>query len=638
MNAIWPPPAPARDEPAAQAPTWIDAERTSRLVATLTVLYATLVLGLLGAQVWAAAWLGAGLAPVAAAAAMVPLAGLLATLPLARARAGVGVMHARPRKTGRWSRLPRRLGLLREERESGLRLGRLARRPQGVIVPAMGACIVALLAGRSEAGMVGPHAIAAGLAAVVLGFPLLVAERMMDAVRPASLPEADALRALLFVPVAVVPVAGLSMIAASLGIPYASVITDALQIIVGVIAAELALRALANWFLPVPLPMHARAAVQCLSARLLQPRRLAPDGLAAPIRSHLGIDFSRSWALGFARSASLPVLLVLGVIAWGLTGVTLIEQDRRGIYERFGEPAAVWAPGAHVGLPWPIGRVQRVDLGVVHAVALGGDAGAAPPSPAEAAAPPAADRLWDQVHPSEVSYLLASRESDGRQGFQTVNVDMTVLYRIGADDRSARQAAYAVDAPDALVRAEAGRLMAQSLAGTVIEDVLGNGREAMAERLRGRLQAALDRFDGGLQVVAIALEAVHPPPAAAAAYHNVQAAEIIANTAIATEQGRAMAAAARDRQRASDLVLTAQGAAAETAGRADVAGRVFAADRVAAASGRDSFLLERYLAAVSSALAKVPLVIVDRDLAGPDAPSIDLRSFGAPPLRAAGDD
>ena len=632
MNAIWKAPAPKLDDPAEQAPVWIDAERANSLVRVLAASYAGLVLGLLGLR----ASSENPLVTMAAAAVMVPLAGLLATSPLARARARFGSAIVRADNAGRLARIGRRLGFARGQNSE---LGRLARRPQGVIVPAIGACIAALL--LVEPGVPAnalPHGMAAGIAALVLGFPLLVAERLMSAVRPASLPEADALRALLFVPVIVVPAAGLLAIGAAARLPYMPLGARAFEIAVGVIAVELAVRALANWFLPPPAAMTARASVESLSARLLQPRRLAPDGVAAPLRAHFGIDFSRSWALGFARAASVPVILTLGVIAWGLTGVTLIEQDRRGIYERFGEPAAVWGPGAHAGLPWPLGRVRRVELGVVHAVALGGDPMSGQLSPAEAPAPISADRLWDQVHPSEVSYLVASRESDGRQGFQTVNVDMTVLYRIGADDRSASRAAYAVEAPDALVRSEAGRLMARELAGAVIEDVLGTGREAMAETLRTRLQAALDEFDTGIQLVAIAVEAVHPPPGAASAYHDVQAAEIIANTAIATERGRALAASARDRQRSTELVLQATGTAAETTGRADVAGRVFAADRVAAALGARSFLLERYLATISTALAKSPLVIVDRDLAGADAPSIDLRSFGAPPVRAAGDD
>ncbi len=635
MNAIAPPALPAD---AAPATLWPDADRASAFVGRLAALYAGLELALLAAQAAAPAWAG-GVAWLAAGAVAVPLAGLLATRPLAAARARAGIarpMPAAPR-SGRWARLAR--PWRRRVLDEAGRLGRLARRPQGVIVPGIAGCAVAILAaGDHLAGTAGPHATVVGIAAIVLGFPLLIAERLTNAQDRSSLPEAPGLRALLFVPVAVVPLAGLIELGASAGLPFMRSAAQVLAVAVGAVALELAGRALANWFLPPPAAAAAKASVGSVLAPLLQPRRLRPRGLNAPIKAHLGIDFSRSWALRFARVAAAPVGLALGLIAWGLTGVTLVEQDRRAVYERFGEPAAVWGPGAHLGLPWPLGRVRRVDLGQVHAVVLGADPGPALRTPAEAPPPEAANRLWDQVHPSEVSFLLASRESDGRQGFQTVNVDMTVLFRTGLDDAAALAAAYAVESPDALVRAEAGRLMARELAGTELSDALGHGREALADDLQSRLQATLDGFASGIQLVAVSIEAIHPPPAAASAYHAVQAAQIVAETAISTERGRALAAAARNRQMASELVLSAAGAAAETTGRAHVASTAFAADRAASATGGEAFLLERYLASLSAALVKAPLVIIDRDLTDANAPSIDLRSFGAPPARAGGDD
>ena len=614
----------------AHALVWPDAGRADRLVSRLALLYAALSLAALALAALGLAGSAAGIGGVVAGAILLPLAGLLATRPLSAARAG-----ARPRAPivwkwrGRW-RQP--------AIDPAPRLGRLARRPQGIIVPAIGLCALAVVALYRSSDVADARAMVVGAAAIVLGFALLLAERIMKAVPAATLPEAPGLRALLAVPMLVVPVAGLLEVGAALGWPWTRVGVGALGIYVGLVAAELSLRALANWFLPPPTEARARASVGSLMALVLQPGHLAPDGLAAPIRTHLGLDFSRSWALRYARSAALPIGLALGVIAWGLTGVTLIDLDRRGIYERFGEPVAVWAPGAHVGLPWPLGRVRRVDLGVVHAVLLGGEAAGDARSPAEAPPPALADRLWDQVHPSEVSYLLASRESDGRQGFQTVSVDVRVLYRIGLDDPSALRAAYAVQAPDALVRVEAGRLLARVFAGDVLADVLGAGREGLSERLRGQLQAELDRLGTGIELAGMVIEAIHPPPGAAEAYHNVQAAEIIANTAISTERGRALANGARARQQASELTLTARGTAAETVGGAEVSARTFLADRDAAQAGGDAFLLERYLGNVATALAKSPLVIVDHRLTGVDAPAIDLRSFTPPPARPAGDD
>jgi hypothetical protein len=104
-------------------------------------------------------------------------------------------------------------------------------------------------------------------------------------------------------------------------------------------------------FLPPPSPAAARAAIDSLAARLLRPDILAAGGLSAPIREHLGIDFSRSRALQYVRAAALPVLLGLLLVGWGLTGVTLVDVDQRGIQEHFGAPVAVLQPGPHVGLP-----------------------------------------------------------------------------------------------------------------------------------------------------------------------------------------------------------------------------------------------------------------------------------------------
>ncbi len=273
----------------------------------------------------------------------------------------------------------------------------------------------------------------------------------------------------------------------------------------------------------------------------------------------------------------------------------------------------------------------------MHSVALGDFNAIEGRSGAEAPAPAFADRLWDRTHVAEVSYLLASLDTSGAQSFQVVSVDIKALFRTGLGDASALRAAYAVATPDALVRAEAGRLLARVLAGKTLAEMLGDNR-GLAESLRARLQAELDRLGSGIELVGIVIEAVHPPVAAAEAYHNVQAAEITARTAVATERGRAQASAAKARQTSADLTTGARGAAAETVGQAEAALRTFTADQDAARAGGQAFLLERYFANLSAALAKSPLVIVDHRLHGADAPVIDLRSFGAPAGRPADDD
>jgi hypothetical protein len=187
---------------------------------------------------------------------------------------------------------------------------------------------------------------------------------------PASaLPEAAPARALFLLAVVAWVVSGLVQIALGLGLSVALWFDRALLAFLALVAGELCARALARCFLPPPSPAEARAACDSLLARLLADG-VRTRSVVAPVRQNLGIDFSRSWALMYLRAATPPVLVVLALLCWGLTGVILVPPDQRAVYERFGAPITVLHPGAHVILPWPLGRARMLDYGVIHEVAL----------------------------------------------------------------------------------------------------------------------------------------------------------------------------------------------------------------------------------------------------------------------------
>jgi regulator of protease activity HflC (stomatin/prohibitin superfamily) len=473
-----------------------------------------------------------------------------------------------------------------------------------------------------------PVCFAIGGAAIVLAFPLLIAERSVAVQSDSVLPEAAALRALLLAPVLAWPLLGALEIATGLGLPYTATATRVLAVVLALIAAELAARALLRLFLPPPSPETARAAVRSTLAGILSASARG-DGLAAPIRAHLGIDFARSWALAYVRAALPAVALLLLALAWGLSGVVLVGVDQRAVYERFGAPVAVLRPGAHLILPWPLGTPRWTDFGAIHDVALGGsDMPAAPERVGAEAFPPAsADRLWTQAHPGEVMLLIASARGGqtDQQAFQAVSLDLRVLWRVGMTDADAIRAAYRVSDPQALVRGAAGRASAGFFASRTLADVLGENRATMAAGLRAAIQHSLDGFDSGIEVVAVVIEAIHPPSGAADAYHAVQAAEIDANASIANERGRAQGTKAMALQTVRDLVNGALAQAADADSRAQAERARFEADRAADKANGQSFMLERYFTALTGALAKVPLTILDHRIDPGDAPVLDVR-------------
>ncbi len=564
---------------------------------------------------------------VLAASLLLPCAGFLLTWLVSRARRNAGLPALPPR---RW-RFPPRV------RRGDLRLpGQSARWPQAigasiVASAAIAACFV--MQPMPDAGVPLQTDILTGALALALAFPLLLTERWLAAVPDTSLPEAGGLRRLMLIPTLAWPIAGLAQIAGALGAPVTPWIDAALLVFLAAVAAELILRALARCFLPAPQPRDAGAAVDSLLARVLADG-LRARGLTAPVRDHLGIDFSRSWALAYLRAATPPVVLLLMLLSWGLTGVVMVGIDQRAVYERFGAPVAVLHPGAHLILPWPMGRVIRLDYGVVYETTLS-DAvmtQRAMRVGAEDKPPPDADRLWEQAHPGELDFLIASGGA-AKQSFEVVSADIKLRYRIGLTDGDALHAAFSVADPLAILRGTASRAVARFFASQTLDAVLGESREAIAGRLQTVLQQALNRIGSGLELAAVTIEAIHPPAGAAEAYHEVQAAEIRAQTTIAAERGRAASNLSKAAQYARQLIDEAHAAAAEAVGSARSDAIRFDADLAADRASPGSFLLERRLTALSRSLTKVPLTIIDHRITAGDAPILDLRPLSPPTVR-----
>ncbi len=100
--------------------------------------------------------------------------------------------------------------------------------------------------------------------------------------------------------------------------------------------------------------------------------------------------------------------------------------------------------------------------------------------------------------------------------------------------------AYRVADPETFIMASTGQLLVRYFARYTLPDVLGQSRDAFTKDFRAALQDQLDRLSSGIEAIAVVVEAIHPPAGAASAYHNVQAAEILANSQIAVQRASAI--------------------------------------------------------------------------------------------------
>ncbi len=322
--------------------------RSHRLTRRLSAVYSVCVLAVVGLVLLA--WLPAGiatptralaheaiaggLAATVLAALLLSLTGLVATLALttARFRQGLALEAGRAAAGTDWRQVLNHAGVA-------------ARIGQAVILP-LGAILIYLALrllwpyepvadGSSSANV---------LAALVFGlaFVSLVCERVMAAFPEPQLPEAPALRRLLLLTTLLLGIAACVELGRATSLAWVRWPQYVTAILPMLVVLELALRALARLFLPAPPAATARSVTDSILAGVITGGPRAPGTL---LKTHLGLDFARSWALSFLSAAILPALFGTALFCWALTGLKLIELGQRGIYERFGAPVAVLGTG-----------------------------------------------------------------------------------------------------------------------------------------------------------------------------------------------------------------------------------------------------------------------------------------------------
>lgn len=467
---------------------------------------------------------------------------------------------------------------------------------------------------------------------LLLAFGLLVLERQLTQENPGQWPEAGPLAQLTRVTISCLLLSALCLLFANETSIWPVRLAVLIGLLPGLVAVEMLLRAVLSLFSPRQERREPTMLARSFIADML---RWPPQPLLAlqhELHKRFGIDLRQIWAFTYMRRAFLPVLAVVSLVGWSLTGIYEIPMHGRGIYERFGKPVEVFGPGLHAGLPWPLGRVLNVENGVVHelATSVGEAAPAVIADPAEGPAPAIANRLWDASHVNDKSQVIASSRAD-KQSFQIVNMDVRFVYRIGLSDQAALAATYNTADVPTLIRSTASRILVHDFASRTLDGLLGDDRVGLAEEIGRAVQADLQKLDSGVEILATVVEAIHPPAGAANAYHGVQAAQIGAQALIARERGAAAEATHQAQLQASIARDQATASAREINATAEAADLKFNAEQKAYASAGQAFVLEQYFSQLSQGLATAHLLVLDHRLGGSHhAPTIDLRTFTLP--------
>lgn len=197
---------------------------------------------------------------------------------------------------------------------------------------------------------------------------------------------------------------------------------------------------------------------------------------------------------GGRGNVSIAILVVAAlVVLWVVQSVYTVQPDELGQELVFGKPKdEVSTQGLHFHF-WPVETVEKVSTRVQRET-LTADAG--------------------RRGTGDGNLMLSGDQN-------IVEIDFSVLWRV-ADPK---KYLFNVAEPEAILRRVGESAMRELVGRSTAEDVRTERRAEVEEGVRALLQATLDNYNSGVNIVGIQLERADPPDEVADAFEEVQRAQ-----------------------------------------------------------------------------------------------------------------
>ena len=174
----------------------------------------------------------------------------------------------------------------------------------------------------------------------------------------------------------------------------------------------------------------------------------------------------------------IAAAVVLGIL-WLLSGIYIIQPAERGVILQFGQYAHTTQPGPHWHIPWPVQTLERVNVDQNRSVELKGQE------------------------------ILTKDEN-------IVEIDLAVQYNI----KEASDYLFNVVDADTTLRQAAESALRETVGQTIMDSVITEGRDIIADDTKTQIQNILDGYNAGMQVNSVNLESAQPPEEVQAAFSD----------------------------------------------------------------------------------------------------------------------
>lgn len=197
---------------------------------------------------------------------------------------------------------------------------------------------------------------------------------------------------------------------------------------------------------------------------------------------------------GPGRGISWPLIVGVLVVGWLLTGVYTVDEGEQAVITRLGQYDRSTGPGIHVHLPPPIEARRVINVTGQRTETIGFEE--------------TGNREFRDI-PEESLMITGDRN--------IVQIQFRIYYNI----KDAVGYAFNVREPDTAVRQVAESAMREVIGRRQLEPIITTERGAVEEGVEQLMQATLDEYETGVQVLQVELLVAAAPPLVIEAFNDV---------------------------------------------------------------------------------------------------------------------
>ncbi|MCH6583921.1 MAG: FtsH protease activity modulator HflK [Proteobacteria bacterium] len=289
--------------------------------------------------------------------------------------------------------------------------------------------------------------------------------------------------------------------------------------------------------------------------------------------------------LGRMGGIGLGAILSVIIGLWLFSGFYIVKQAENGVVLQFGKFQEITTPGLNWHYPFPIERVNKVNVQNVFSMEVGYRT----------------ERTGRGRHVPHEALMLTEDEN-------IVDIEFAVQYRIS--DAAAYW--FNVEQPEVTIAQATESAIREIVGKSTLDYVITDGRVDVANRTQQLLQKILDRYDTGILITTAKMQKAQPPEQVKAAFDDAVKAREDEQRFRNEAEAYANDILPRARGKAARLVQEGEGYKASVIARADGDARRFIQIAREYAKAPDITRERLYLETMEAVLSNTTKVFIDQ--------------------------